>query len=67
VDTPDAGAEVLIKIVHADALQDTSLPLSLQTGSHVYHQAIELHATGKYSIKVDYNGMNEASLDFDVN
>lgn len=67
VKTTDNNALVTLKILHGGVLEDTSIPLTMQQGEHVYDKSIDIHAAGKYSIKAVYNNDDEASIDFSVN
>ncbi len=66
VDTQDKNAQVTLKLFQGNTLDDTSVPLSVQSGTHVYSKSISLNSTGSYNIEIDYNGKSEASINFKV-
>ncbi|GHO76731.1 hypothetical protein KSD_45020 [Ktedonobacter sp. SOSP1-85] len=67
VNTTDKNALVTLRILHSGVLEDTSIPLAIQQGEHIYNKSIDIHAAGKYSIKAEYNNNDEASIDFSAN
>jgi len=67
VDTgQDGSATVLVHIAVGGTVEDTSLPLNIPKGKHVYDKTIMLRQAGKFDITADYNGANEAKTQISV-
>lgn len=66
VKTDDEKAQVTLKVFQGKELEDTSLPVVIQKGEHIYSQTITLNSTGKNTVEIDYNGVSEGSIVFNV-
>jgi hypothetical protein len=60
-----AVAEVRI-LSGRDTTEDTSLPISLASGTHTYEQTISLAAAGPVTVEISYNGQVQASSQLQV-
>lgn len=66
VDTADTTAQVVLQIRHGGTVEDTSLPLEIQSGKHAYAKTVDLAMPGGYTVVVQYDSADEARLDFTV-
>ncbi|GCE09537.1 hypothetical protein [Dictyobacter aurantiacus] len=67
INTSDSNAIATLKIFNGVDLEDTSLPVSIKSGTAVYEKSVLLNATGDYTIEIDYKSSKEASIPFAVN
>jgi hypothetical protein len=61
VDTKAAGSTAQVTLLRGGALEDTSLPIALDKGEHVYEKSIILAQPGSVTIQVSYDGTVEAA------
>jgi hypothetical protein len=67
VANPDAGAQVVVKLLASDgSLIDSGNSAPLDTSTNVYANSLHLDTAGIYSVEIDYNGTAEATINFQV-
>lgn len=62
----DPKAHVLVKLFAGNTLQNTSNTLNPEVGTNAYSDVAIIHQSGGYRWEVDYNGIAEASITFNV-
>lgn len=68
VTNPDQGATAVVKLfLGSDSTpEDTSDPVDLDPVTNTYANSIQLENTGTHKVEIDYNGVAEATITFNV-
>jgi hypothetical protein len=66
VDTQETGAQVVLKLYAGSDLQDTSDTVTPDPGTTTYGNSATVNIPGVHSFEVDYNGVSEATITFNV-
>jgi hypothetical protein len=66
VTTQESGAQVVLKLYAGSDLQDSTDPVTLDQGTTTYGNSAVVNKTGEHKFEVDYNGVSEATITFNV-
>lgn len=66
VTNPAPGAQVILKLFLGSTLESTSPPVALDTQTNSYANDVTVQNTGEHKVELDYNGVAEGSITFNV-
>ena len=66
VTNPDAGAHVVLKLYNNGSYESSSDPVQLDSTTNTYANSVQVQQTGTHKVEIDYNGVAEGTITFNV-